>query len=392
MDHSRSSSRLLGVDAARLLAILGMFAAHVFPLSTTTAEQAYSPTITGAVASGRASALFMVLAGVSLVLLTNSLERKGFPNPKVYSVLLRRALIIAVLGLLIGPANEAIANILVHYGILFLLLSLILRAPRATLWVVSTLWLAITPIIWQLLSVQWTGQRLNHNPSFADLLDPGLLLKDIFVTGYYPLLVWIGYGLLGMAIGKTNLSAIKPALYLGVGGLLAAAASFLGGIALITPHLENLANTAGVPLSDIWTLVITGHVPGHNIGPLLLDPVYQWLPTAHSQSLISTIHTAAFAASVIGLMQLTVPRMGMVGQFIAASGRAPLTLYVGHVLLLPLVIGILSPTSTWWVLCAATALLGAWILLNSTPGPLESLVRTLTGADDQQGHRKDTST
>ncbi|WP_417367438.1 heparan-alpha-glucosaminide N-acetyltransferase domain-containing protein [Glutamicibacter arilaitensis] len=140
MNETRSSRRLLGVDAARLVAILGMFAAHIFPLYETSGIPAYSPTFTGTFASGRASVLFMVLAGLSLTLLSTSLARKRFSHPKVYSVLVLRALIIAVLGMAIGSINEGIAIILVHYGLLFLLLPLVLKLPRITIWVVSALW------------------------------------------------------------------------------------------------------------------------------------------------------------------------------------------------------------------------------------------------------------
>ncbi|WP_313811712.1 heparan-alpha-glucosaminide N-acetyltransferase domain-containing protein [Glutamicibacter sp.] len=381
MDQPSTSRRLLGVDAARLLAILGMFAAHVFTLSTSTAEGAYSPTITGALAAGRASVLFMVLAGISLVLLTESMVRKGFSNPKVYSILFRRALIIAVLGLLIGSANEAIANILVHYGILFLLLPLAITLSRATLWIVSSLWLIIAPILWRPLEAEWNEQSLGHNPNFLDLTTPGLLFKDLFVTGYYPLLVWLGYGLLGMAVARSNLRSTRAAWHLFIWGSLIAVSSLLLGWLVSSPSIDRITELTGASSTQVGTLLTTGRLPGSSIDPLLGEQLYLWLPTAHSQSLISTIHTAAFAVAVIGLMQLIVRRLGAFGRFVSASGKAPLTLYVGHLLFLPLVYELISPTAAWWILCSATALLGLWLMLNPTSGPLESLVRTLSGAD-----------
>lgn len=383
MDQSSTSKRLLGVDTARLTAILGMFAAHVFPLYELGVEGAYSPTATGFLAAGRASVLFMVLAGISLVLLNTSLTRRGSTYPKVYSILARRASIIAVLGMLIGAANEAIANILVHYGILFLLLPLALKLSRATLWVVSVTWLTITPILWQLVDVHWLGQRLDHNPSFSDLLTPQLLFKDLFVTGYYPLLVWIGYGLLGMAIGRTNLSSVKSAVQLSIWGIVAAIVSWTASLALIGPHIPQITQAAGIHASDAWTLLITGRLPGHNVSQLLIEPYYQWLPSAHSQSLLSTIHTAACSVAIIGLMQLVIPASKNIGAFFASAGRAPLTLYVGHILLLPLLQLFLEPEPIWWILCAATACTGSWLYLSKTSGPLEQLTRSLSGASEE---------
>ena len=58
--------RLVGVDVARCLALLGMVATHVL------AERDPDGSLTTAqwLAGGRASALFAVLAGVSLALMT----------------------------------------------------------------------------------------------------------------------------------------------------------------------------------------------------------------------------------------------------------------------------------------------------------------------------------
>lgn len=112
----------------------------------------------------------MVLAGLSLSLMHESLARKGFSYPKIYSVLARRALIIAGLGMLIGSVNERIVVILVHYGLLFLLLPLALRLPRITIWVVSASWLIVMPILWRPLAATRLGAISGHNPTYFDLL------------------------------------------------------------------------------------------------------------------------------------------------------------------------------------------------------------------------------
>lgn len=383
MDQSSKPSRLLGVDAARLAAILGMFAAHSFSLYERGPEGAYSPTFTGAVAAGRASVLFMVLAGVSLTLLTRSLARRGFSNPKVYSVLALRASIIAVLGMLIGPSNEGIAVILVHYGLLFLLLPLALRLPRTTIWVVSALWLLIMPILWRPLAHAWEGQTLGHNPTFLDLLTPGLLLKDILVTGYYPLMVWVGFGLLGIALGRTCLASPATAAKLAAGGAAAALTTLALGWAATSRFTEQIAAAVRIPLDDVGALVAAGRLPRVSLDPLLADPSYIWLPTAHSTSLVFTLHAAACAVTAIGLMQLVVPLLGLVGWFLAGAGRAPLTLYAGHILVLPLMQDYLPPMAIWWILCAATAALGLWLGFTKSTGPLEYVVRVLSGADSE---------
>ncbi|UYQ78528.1 heparan-alpha-glucosaminide N-acetyltransferase domain-containing protein [Glutamicibacter sp. JL.03c] len=372
--------RVLAVDVARLVAILGMFAAHVFPLYRYTVPEAYSPTFTGAVASGRASVLFMVLAGLSLALMSNSLARKGFSHPKIYSVLARRALIIAVLGMAIGTVNEGIAVILVHYGLLFLLLPLSLKLSRPTILVVSASWLVFAPIIWRPLAADALGQSLGHNPGFGDLLHPALLLQDLAVSGYYPLLIWIGYGLLGVALGKCDLESRNTASVLALVGGLVAVASYVAGRILSLGHVEQIAAAAQTDPSLVPTLITTGRLPGKSLDPYLADAAYLWLPTGHSNGLLATVHAAACAVAVIGLLLLIVPRLGLLGQFLAGAGRAPLTLYAGHLVLLPALDNFLEPSTIWWILCAFTACCGLWLGFSKASGPLEFCVRVLSGA------------
>src|SRR5688500_13218326 len=58
----RRPDRLVGVDAARGVALLGMVAVHVLP----TLDRDGTPTLVGHVFGGRSAALFAVLAGVGV--------------------------------------------------------------------------------------------------------------------------------------------------------------------------------------------------------------------------------------------------------------------------------------------------------------------------------------
>ena len=72
-----ASGRLHGIDAARGLALLGMMATHLLPTFESTAD--LTPTWIGLTFSGRAAALFAVLAGVGLALSTG--KRKPVQGP-----------------------------------------------------------------------------------------------------------------------------------------------------------------------------------------------------------------------------------------------------------------------------------------------------------------------
>ncbi|PRB67485.1 hypothetical protein CQ011_15435 [Arthrobacter sp. MYb213] len=378
MHVQTKSSRLTGLDATRALAILGMFAAHIFDLFALDKSGTFSPTFTGATANGRASVLFMVLAGVSLTLFARSLERKGLTRKASVGVLVRRALVIAVLGLLIGPVNESIANILMHYGLLFLLLIPALYLPARALWVLSASWLVIAPLVWRPLAAAEAAQPLGHNPTFTDFTHPGLLLADLLVTGYYPLLIWIGFGLLGVAAGKLPLSQKKTVAWMGASSVVIAALSLLIGWLKILPWITAIGTVAGIPRSQIFTVLVTGRAPSGNLDNFLSETSYIWLPTAHSGSMIFTIHAAACALALLAILLLVTSHLGYVGALLAAAGRAPLTLYIGHLVVLPMLQVGLSAWVQWWTLCVLM-LLTAMVLHHwGKTGPLEAGVRYLS--------------
>src|SRR5699024_9291881 len=92
--------------------------------------------------SGRSAALFAVLAGVSIALVTRDRADRSVHRPRV--ALLVRAVVIAVLGLLLGAPDSGLAVILTYYGVLFLV-----AVPVIT-W--SARSLALLALGWGLLS------------------------------------------------------------------------------------------------------------------------------------------------------------------------------------------------------------------------------------------------
>jgi len=80
------AGRLVGVDVARGIALLTMAATHMLPVET----EAGRLTLTGWLFAGRASALFAVLAGVSLAIVT------GGATPKSGLHMRRARVIIAI--------------------------------------------------------------------------------------------------------------------------------------------------------------------------------------------------------------------------------------------------------------------------------------------------------
>lgn len=110
--------RLIGVDLARGLAVFGMYAVHVGP----------APSQDGAIgflmelAQGRSSALFAVLAGFAVALITGRRTPKtGLAYRQAVAKVVIRAVTLMALGTALTMTGTPVVPILAFYGLFFLL-------------------------------------------------------------------------------------------------------------------------------------------------------------------------------------------------------------------------------------------------------------------------------
>lgn len=328
--------RLRGIDAARGLALLGMMATHLLP--TFESNSSLTPTWIGLTFSGRAAALFAVLAGVGLALATGkNRPLEGAELSAARRGVGLRALVIAAVGLTLGGLDVNVAIILVHYAVLFLcvLPFLGLGVKRLCAWAAG--WILGSPVLAYLLRPWLLAPepplRLGHNPAWEDLGTPSRLLADLFLTGYYPVLQWLSYLLVGLAIGRLVLTkALVPALLLVGGTVVAVAAKSLGVAAMEDwggrAALEKVLNSPGYPLGSVLQV---------NLAGLPQEGSWWWLASAapHSGTPLDLLHTSAVAAAVIGACLL----LGRLAEWVdldlllplRGPGATTLTLYTVHV-------------------------------------------------------------
>src|SRR6185312_1918109 len=144
--QTRQASRLVGVDAARGLALLGMMAIHILPGWT----EDFQPTATWEIFAGSSAALFAFLAGVSLSFSSGrSRPATGRTLTAARVGLAVRALIIATLGLLLGQLDPPAAVILTYYGMLFLMAIPLLGLGPKTLGCLAAGFAIIGPYLMQ---------------------------------------------------------------------------------------------------------------------------------------------------------------------------------------------------------------------------------------------------
>ena len=312
------SARIVGVDLARAVAIVGMMAVHVFPGE----ETAGAGGVLYAVAHGRASALFGVLAGLSLGLSTRG---RGDRRAAARTAVVVRGLLVALLGLLLVDAGSRIAIILPYYGVAFVVVLPFLWWPAQRLAVLAGGWLVLAPVVSFALRAVHELPARYEQPTLGWLSRPGDLLETLTLTGYYPVIGWAGYLLLGLAIARLDLrSTVVRTRVLGAGAL-AAGASWIVSAVLLGP-LGGRAALTGLSGSSVLP-DFYGTVP---------TDTRWWLAVAaaHSGTSFDLLHTAGTALAVIGALCLVPATVTRFLQPVAAFGAMPLTIYTAHVLAL----------------------------------------------------------
>ena len=376
MSSPTVSRRVSGVDAARGVALFGMMSTHIFPLYLPGTAAA---TWVALVFSGRASALFAVVAGLGLALLTGgnrihnrptlTMDRRGIAA---------RAAVIMLIGLTLGGLEINIAIILFHYGVLFLLALPFVSMPlrRLAWWAAG--WVLLSPVAAYLLR-PWiadtvTPPSVGGNPLFETLLEPATLFADITVTGYYPALQWLSYLLIGMSIGRLPLKDLRVQLGLVVSGaavaLTAKAVSgYLLGPAGGLAALLQTPDGARYPLEAMMDVSLTG-----------VDQSGSWwwlaVSAPHSGSPLDLLHTSGTAALVIGLCLLATRRFESALLPLSAAGAMTLTLYTLHIWIMSIVDAqnpVPEPSLVYWGQVVVFVVLGVLFLKINARGPLELL-------------------
>ena len=228
-----SGARVVGVDIARCVALVGMMATHILP----GVVDGRVPVVQQ-VAGGRASALFAVLAGTSLVLVAGRrAPLRGRELSGMVAGTATRAVLIGLVGLLLGGLDSGIAVILVYYAVLFVVAVPFLALSTRALVAVTVGWGLLGP----LLSFAVRGglpPTAYAVPSFDSLAAPAALLRDLLLTGYYPVATWVPFVLAGMVVGRLDLRSPSTSGQLLGAGLVLVSSSLVSDVLLARPDVR----------------------------------------------------------------------------------------------------------------------------------------------------------
>ncbi len=375
----RTSTRLVGIDAARGVALFGMMAVH----NITAVDAEGEASLAWTLAAGKSAALFALLAGVGVAFATGRRQRPTARTwPGHAAALLVRALIIGAVGLLLGsvvPADLA-SVILPYYALLFVFaIPLLSLSSRALVALAATI-AVVMPVLSHWLRAGTEVRDTVPNLTFGDLFsDPGQTLRELALTGVYPALPWMAYLCAGLAVGRALLTSRRTVVLITLTGVgLAVAAQTVSWLLLdvlgrrVDLEAAASASMSSSELAEVMAIGWTGTTP--------TDTPW-WLATLvpHSTTPLDLAFTIGLGLAVLGVCILVGRTTTALLRPLAAAGSMTLTLYSLHLLLLSWSVmpgggtGLLIQT----VLVVAFALV--WSRSHAR-GPLEELVARATGA------------
>ena len=377
-------ARLRGVDVARAIALIGMMGTHLLPELD---EQ-------GRVvpwfwfAGGRASALFAVLAGVSLALSTGGRNPRLRPASAVVVRVVVRAVLIAVIGMALVRLNPPIAVILVNYAVLFVLALPLLWLRPAVLLVGGAAWAVVMPLV----SQAWRA-NLPAGPGPSAVLRgrpapaPLDLLTRLSLTGYYPVLTWLAYLAVGIAVGRMSLRDRRTGWTLSVVGVVLVVAAWLVSRVLLDSGGWDRLVAAG-PAQVVCEPCGVGQLELRGLYGTTPTTTWWWqaVASAHSGTTLDLVSTTGSAVLVLGVALLVCDRRlgrlagGVVGA-LAATGSMTLTLYTVHVVAADAQRQVAHRGALLATHVAVAVLLAVLWRRSFARGPLEQVVHTVsTGA------------
>lgn len=319
----------MGIDVARGTAVLGMVTAHVGPQATpgTAGDRVLD------LADGRSSALFVVLAGLSLALLSGGAQPvTGRDLRRVRVRVAARAVVVLGVGLLLEELGTPILVILPTYALLFLAGCLVLTWSVRTLVTAAVALAVVGPLVRAVVDLR--SAHADH------LLDE---LVVLLVGPHYPALVWFAYLLAGLALGRCDLTS---------GALL-----------------RDLARVGGA-------LVVGGYGIGWLAQTLVVDhPLTSTAP--HASSTFELVGNTGCALLVVAASLVAAARAPRLSAPVAAVGALAFTAYTAQVVVIAAVGPevVWRPLATSWLALVVATVLVCWAWRTWLGrGPLERLL------------------
>jgi len=348
--ESPQRGRIVGVDAARGLAVVGMIGAHLVLVD---AFDWGRPETWFDLVNGRSAILFGLMAGISLSLVGDRARLAGGVELlRVRISILVRALAILVIGTLLEAMNTGFPIILGTYAVVFVAGAWLISVRSRTLLIAAGVAALVAPPLVLLA-------RNFFYFSGSDMVFVETDLIYVVLLSEFAAVLWVAFLMVGMVVGRLDLGSIRVQVRLGLvgAGLMLVGYGFgeLGN-ALVP---QDLASDSGE--QRLWSLL---------------------LQYPHSATTSEAIGSGGFALVVLSVcLAVGSTRVGRVLLFPAAAvGAMALTAYAAHFVAINL-LGSYAEYSTDYTvflqfLLGTIIVCVAWRAIAGT-GPLERIVAGL---------------
>jgi uncharacterized membrane protein YeiB len=379
-------SRIDGVDAARAIAVFGMFTVHLGVDSMgLLSPEGHAWTLHGLV-RGNSSALFALLAGLSLALMTGRTAPVSGGRWRRAAVrVLTRAVLIGLLGIVLDFTGVPVAIILTYYAGFFVLALPLTRLRAGALWAVAGALAVLGPP----LSFLLRDTVVEAEPRTGSLSS----VTEFLLTGYYPAITFMAFVAAGLAVGRMDLRS--TAVRLGLLGTGAGLSVFAyGGSWLLLHPLGGLDR-----LVEEGSAFMRGFPVTPDMDPLLLEqlragvmdeansisgqvPTESWwwlaVNTPHTGTTFEIAEAVGQGLVVLIACVWLAERARWLMYPLTSVGRMPLTVYTGHILVLMFIVA--GSGTDWhrpwlleWFVLGALVFAVAWRLIAGR-GPAEAFL------------------
>lgn len=206
MEVPTHMKRIEGLDFARALSLYGMFIVNftVITGSEDNGSEWFAWFMN--LFQGRASATFVLLAGIGISLMT----RKARDNSS-HSIILeqkitiwKRSLFLLMVGLLLYLAGWT-GDILHYYGVYMFLASFFIVASKRVFLGFISLILLLAQILQIKLDYLKGWDPIQPFMEYQDFWTAEGFVRNLFFNGYHPIFPWVCFFLIGMIVGRLDI-------------------------------------------------------------------------------------------------------------------------------------------------------------------------------------------
>jgi uncharacterized protein len=301
--------RVTGFDLARALAIFGMVIVNFKIAMNADTGTLFLMNFAG-LFEGRASALFVILAGVGVTFLTNKAREysDGSLVLKNRLSLIKRGLLLITIGLVYTPIWAA--DILHFYGFYFLIAAAIFTVNDKALLFIAAIIMLIFPVLMLFLNYEqnWNWSTLTYENFWS--FDG--MIRHIVFNGFHPVFPWAAFLIFGMWLGRQDLSQ-----------------SFMRKKLLAWSLITLLVTEGGfylirVTIGDGSALEMTSEEVNFLFSTSIIPPLPQYIISAGSSAVVMLVACLYFSDRF---------SESNINKWLCKTGQLSLTLYVAHVII-----------------------------------------------------------